>query len=180
MGACEFNNVAVGSNVDEAFSRTVQDAQYEHGHGGYSGTIAEKGSYRLFPLPDITGASPYAIADFVVSGIYGVEDGEPWEIVSYSSTVIDGRYQTTSTPIPESQRRVLRAIHDAVDDKWGPAGAFDITSTPEGQKHLGQWLEQQKRSGMFEVDHRGNHTRVGPEPTTDGLRVFLFFGTASS
>lgn len=45
MGACDFTDYATGKNADEAFQACVKDAQYEFGHGGYSGTIAEKGSF---------------------------------------------------------------------------------------------------------------------------------------
>ena len=41
MGACEFGTTSEGATAKEAFKRAVEDAQYEHGHGGYSGTIAE-------------------------------------------------------------------------------------------------------------------------------------------
>lgn len=47
MGACDFETVGRGENAAKAFSSAVQDAQHEHGHGGYSGTIAEKRSYKL-------------------------------------------------------------------------------------------------------------------------------------
>ena len=42
MGATQFSNIGVGKDLGEAFQRTVRRAQYEHGHGGYTGTIAEK------------------------------------------------------------------------------------------------------------------------------------------
>lgn len=47
MGACEFFNTASGSTAKEAFAEAVADAQYEFGHGGYTGTIAEKDSFKL-------------------------------------------------------------------------------------------------------------------------------------
>lgn len=50
-GAADFGVTAVGKTAQEAFSQAVQDAQYESGHGGYSGTIAEKGSFRVFTPP---------------------------------------------------------------------------------------------------------------------------------
>lgn len=45
MGGCDFTVGAKGANAKEAFSRAVEDAKYESGHGGYTGTIAEKGSF---------------------------------------------------------------------------------------------------------------------------------------
>lgn len=46
MGASEFFTTASGENVRVAFRSAVEEAQYEHGHGGYTGTIAEKNEYK--------------------------------------------------------------------------------------------------------------------------------------
>jgi hypothetical protein len=46
MGACDFFNSASGKTVAEAFRTVTADARYEHGHGGYTGTIAEKHDYK--------------------------------------------------------------------------------------------------------------------------------------
>lgn len=45
MGAQTFRSFGDGAEIESAFERAVSDAKYEHGHGGYSGTIAEKGDY---------------------------------------------------------------------------------------------------------------------------------------
>lgn len=45
MGADEFFTRAVGRTAGQAFADAVEDARYEHGHGGYTGTIAEKHSF---------------------------------------------------------------------------------------------------------------------------------------
>lgn len=42
MGACDFIQSGRGKTAQEAFSKAVQHAQYMSGHGGYTGTIAEK------------------------------------------------------------------------------------------------------------------------------------------
>jgi len=52
MGADQFVNHASGMSVQTAFSDAVKDAQYEHGHGGYSGTLAEKSTFKLFAMPE--------------------------------------------------------------------------------------------------------------------------------
>ena len=52
MGAEAFVSVSsLCNNAEEAYQLTVKDAQWEHGHGGYSGTIAEKNGYYLVPRP---------------------------------------------------------------------------------------------------------------------------------
>lgn len=45
MGGTTFDHYAEGVNVDDAFKNAHEEATYEHGHGGYSGTIAEKPGY---------------------------------------------------------------------------------------------------------------------------------------
>jgi len=50
-GADTFETIGQGKTAEEAFQRAREDAAYEHGHGGYTGTIAEKGGFRLFNPP---------------------------------------------------------------------------------------------------------------------------------
>jgi len=51
MGATNFYTEADGDTMAEAFHNAVQDAYYWHGHGGYSGTIAEKPGATKFSVP---------------------------------------------------------------------------------------------------------------------------------
>ena len=54
MGADTFFNHAKGKTANEAFKNAVQDAAHEYGHGGYTGTIAEKQSFVMIELPNDT------------------------------------------------------------------------------------------------------------------------------
>ncbi len=45
MGADTFMMGAEGDNANEAFGRARREAQHMEGHGGYTGTIAEKDSF---------------------------------------------------------------------------------------------------------------------------------------
>ncbi|MER0477053.1 hypothetical protein ABR737_01540 [Streptomyces sp. Edi2] len=47
MGAEYFSVYQDGTAVEHAFRDAVEDAEYEHGHGGYTGTIAEKRFYKV-------------------------------------------------------------------------------------------------------------------------------------
>ena len=60
MGACEFSVRSKGKTANEAFKAAREEALYESGHGGYSGTIAEKNSFTLIPLPEGISAGDYA------------------------------------------------------------------------------------------------------------------------
>lgn len=52
MGAGTFDAYAKGKTASEAFDRAVKEAQHMHGHGGYTGTIAEKDSFVLIGKTD--------------------------------------------------------------------------------------------------------------------------------
>ena len=47
MGAQEFEHTGYGDTAEAAFASAIEEAGYEHGHGGYSGTIVEKQSFRM-------------------------------------------------------------------------------------------------------------------------------------
>ncbi len=66
MGAYTFETLAEGPTVEEAFRTAVADAQYEHGHGGYSGTIAEKDGYVLVADEPRTYEAAHALADELI------------------------------------------------------------------------------------------------------------------
>lgn len=51
MGADYFRVFIKGDDVATAFTSAVKDAQYEYGHRGYTGMIAEKADYTLINLP---------------------------------------------------------------------------------------------------------------------------------
>ena len=60
MGASDFWTPARGKTAQEAFNNAVDEARYEHGHGGYTGTIAEKHSFRMVPVPSDKTAVQYS------------------------------------------------------------------------------------------------------------------------
>lgn len=52
MGAEAFTTTSKGDTAQQAFVAAVTQAQYDHGHAGYSGTIAEKGAFVMIELPE--------------------------------------------------------------------------------------------------------------------------------
>lgn len=64
MGATTFFCVGEGKSAKDAFQKEVYDARYQHGHGGYTGTIAEKDSFVIIPLAE--GFEPLAYADKLI------------------------------------------------------------------------------------------------------------------
>jgi hypothetical protein len=98
MGASEFETTAKGKTADKAFKVATEGARYEYGHGGYTGTIAEKDDFREFEIPEgMTAAEVIKIA-------LDVELKVP--------------------PQHERHRKTLEAIYETADDKWGPAACL--------------------------------------------------------
>ena len=60
MGAEMFQTVGFGKDAKEAFYKAVDMALYENGHGGYTGSIAEKNSFVMIPCPDRKSPSSFA------------------------------------------------------------------------------------------------------------------------
>jgi hypothetical protein len=60
MGGSEFYNVGFGTEASDTFVDLVSQAQYDYGHAGYSGTIAEKHDFVMIPLPEHKDPKDYA------------------------------------------------------------------------------------------------------------------------
>jgi hypothetical protein len=65
MGACDFGATSNGKTAKEAFVNAVEQAQWDHGHGGYTGTIAEKHEFVIITVP--AGVDPIKFADELVN-----------------------------------------------------------------------------------------------------------------
>ncbi len=71
MGAKSFAVTAPGATLTKAFWQAVTDAQFDHGHAGDTGTIAEKSAVReVRPPAGVSGEE--AIREWA----YGVLDDE--------------------------------------------------------------------------------------------------------
>lgn len=64
MGASTFYTRASGKTAKEAFQAARDNAFWERGHGGYTGTIAEKTSFVEIPVADCI--DPYKHAQWLV------------------------------------------------------------------------------------------------------------------
>lgn len=66
MGAEQFTVIREGDTANAAFLEARDDAAWDHGHGGYTGTIAEKDGFTLFhPAP---GFNPEEVMDDIARG----------------------------------------------------------------------------------------------------------------
>ena len=110
MGASEFINVAEGKTADEAFKKLVEQAQWEHGHAGYSGTIAEKRSIAEFSRPKGMRRATVIEAVRALRRIMHDDDGDP------KTDAVQAKYP----------KLPIGAMFEVYDDKWGPALAIQL------------------------------------------------------
>ena len=66
MGGTTFITVGKGSTVQEAFMDAKHQAAYEHGHGGYTGTIAEKSSFVMVTSETLDQNMALALANQLI------------------------------------------------------------------------------------------------------------------
>ena len=110
MGASEFINVAEGKTADAAFKKLVEQAQWENGHGGYSGTIAEKRSIAEFSRPKGMRRATVIEAVRALRRIMHDDDGDP------KTAPVQAKYP----------KLPIGAMFEVYDDKWGPALAIQL------------------------------------------------------
>lgn len=72
MGSSNFETVVNGATLDAAFDAARQEARYWHGHGGYSGTVAEKPGATLCGTAR-EGATDREISDAISKWTWAVE-----------------------------------------------------------------------------------------------------------
>ena len=101
MGAEQFVEFGSGKTMQDAFEKVREQALWEFGHGGYSGTIAEKGSVR-----EIKMKIPQAMID--------ARDGD------LISAADDFAYYLMDIGIEDP------SPNHWWDDKWGPCAGFHV------------------------------------------------------
>lgn len=73
MGADSFVVTSYGKTAKEAFRTAVEDALHEYGHGGYTGSIAEKHNFMMIECPKDKKPVEYAW-DLVNTGDHRIDD----------------------------------------------------------------------------------------------------------
>lgn len=114
MGATDFMTTGEGKTAQDAFDSAVKSAEWEHGHGGYTGTIAEKDSFKMARIPP--GIDAKELVDYMTGKI------------SHGEYVSGGKFVKARPDLSDAAEKVI----DQFDDKWGPAGCIKIAD--------GKWL----------------------------------------
>jgi hypothetical protein len=99
MGSSTFENLGGGKTPEVAFAKLIKGAKYFHGHGGGSGTIAEKSRFIMIELP----------ADVQKS--------------------MKGKIEDKVKIVREYSNKLIQARDIRIDDKWGPAGCIQVSPT---------------------------------------------------
>jgi hypothetical protein len=120
MGATDFLHYGTGRTVKEAFKTAHDEAAYDFGHAGYTGTIAEKYGFVEFVLPPrVTAHKVYEAAWVALDTIYDSNSSQRRK----TNTHMKARAQLVTWLGETQTTNLLRAI----DDKWGPAAAIKLT-----------------------------------------------------
>jgi hypothetical protein len=101
MGAETFWMRASGKTAKDAFASARSQAQWDHGHSGYTGTIAEKQDFVVIKIPEV-------------------------DALPKSSGPDDINMIERSQAAHKAAEALIDARDSRVDDKWGPAGCIEI------------------------------------------------------
>jgi hypothetical protein len=150
MGATNFSTVSMGKDAAEAFAKARAWAQHMEGHGGYTGTIAEKHGFRLFTL-NVAPRNLFEVERYVEA----LELADAFERQGDAKTA---KRELARCPAKFRNDATFRAMARCFSDKWGDAVAIEITG---------------KAAREYKARRASEGTSVR------GQRVFLFFGLAS-
>jgi hypothetical protein len=101
----------VAKSAHDAFTFLKEEARYNYGHAGYTGTIAEKDTFDVFPVPE------------------GVRLSE-WKNLIMNAG-LDGDIADSLSISEQNRLEVARGFYG---DKWGPAVCIPGAEQGPGQR----------------------------------------------
>ena len=117
MGGCDFWADHRGEeDASKAFHAAVEEAQYEYGHGGYTGTIAEMHEFVVVTPPANVDAR--LLAQFIHESDY--------KLISRKPEGLSATEQVFYDSLPDGFKPKLRHLAEVHSDKWGPCLAIKI------------------------------------------------------
>lgn len=95
MGAAYFEEVGEGITAEKAFRELVMQAQWDYGRAGYTGTIAEKSSFKMAAADRMGINDASKVAEMLSNGAFsdkwgpagciGLDDGR-WLFFGWASS----------------------------------------------------------------------------------------------
>lgn len=142
MGATTFFDLAVAKTVDEAYNEACRQARWESGHGGYTGTIAEKGGFVQIPRPPRVEAKTVLT---MLQRAYAADDlhkhDPDWKKYCKSDPEANKAWRNLVKWYGE---HYARKYVEQYDDKWGACIAVEA-STAEFDLYKKRWRTEVKR-----------------------------------
>ncbi|WP_370973637.1 hypothetical protein [Amycolatopsis sp. cg9] len=130
MGAEAFTTYSEGADVDAAFRAAVEQAQYDYGHGGYTGSVAEKDEYIVIDGPPLSESDAEALADKLIRD-NDERICDKWGPAG-AIPVCGGSRDTPSAPIRATAQRLDKPAEiEAAHGDPAAGGNSSITASPE-------------------------------------------------
>ena len=166
MGAETFETHSPHTDVATAFRAAVEEAQWEHGHGGGSGTIAEKDEYVVITRQALTLDEASRLARKLI------DDDDPR---------VDDKWGPAGAIGVKDTTRTVRVTHVARRWEISPAVLDQIVGDARRSGQIGDTdtVTQARRVSGSDVDLTVAKApaALAAQTTPDG---WLFFGWASS
>lgn len=126
MGATTFTDKATANTADEAFRNLVNEALWEYGHGGYSGTIAEKPGFTLLTPP---GPYPDGVtAEKLAYHLLDCDYDNPCATRTHRRNPETNQWEVQYTPdvYPANWTAWLQRAYSIAGSKWDEAACLQI------------------------------------------------------
>ncbi|MER5352548.1 hypothetical protein ABT093_19725 [Kitasatospora sp. NPDC002551] len=170
MGAERFTTYQDGIDVAQAFRDAVENAQYEYGHRGYTGTIAEKDSWQTVTSTPLSVRDAVALADRIMSD-YEHPLQDKWGPAGAIPVLSDRRQITVTVPPSTPGYKTLKEAAAAI-----LAEGDQLLPGETVEHYTGDVIERSRRSGLIRSAELDVTLQGGPAEH----RGWLFFGYASS
>jgi hypothetical protein len=194
MGASTFENIAWAKTAKDAFRIAREEAQFENGNGGYTGSLAEKGNFVMIKVPEKW---------------HGKEQDYGYHLLENDDPLISDKWGPAGCILLQSQDSVEHVPYATSQSKYNQKGArkwvtsFDVYDIDFGSKHFAKSFDSQLEAEKFAKQLTKNINReviiritkklingeqdiIHLKPKTkavtqkNSLNEYFFFGWASS
>lgn len=132
MGAQQFEQVGFGKTAKEAFTKAREQAAWEYGHGGYTGTLAEKYESVVVRRPKGSSLEAMDVAARLA------------RMAPYDGRTVR---QEAEKHFPDAWVDEAVRVWPTYDDKWGPAVQVPMSPSEEREYRQRRGLEGRHGTG---------------------------------